>query len=370
MYLQVLKDKQFLKFMLDDGSTVVYDLDKKTTIGKRGLPVAKLQSQLSGLSIEKILQSFSDKNYANYLRFIHKDYPYNLTNFGSVLEKAKKREYSRYEQYFSSGLSKVGVGFNVPITEVPKGLLKICRAHNILLNRELFESYVKNPDYFSIAFSNDFVSLSPEDLINILTIKTGWRYNAPVVGILDCLVTDYLYDATSLFKYIDNLKSYEAIENVTGILSELFDYAKMMKELSAKFEKYPKNFLTTHKIACRNYNRLKKAFEEEKFKSIIDKSLEWVWGEYCILYPNTTQEIKDEAVQQGNCVASYIQSVIDGSCHILFLRKRLEPECSLVTLELRNNSIVQAKGRFNREVMSDEQEVITKYNEKLKRMVA
>ena len=109
---------------------------------------------------------------------------------------------------------------------------------------------------------------------------------------------------------------------------------------------------------------------EEKFKSIIDKSLEWVWGEYCILYPNTTQEIKDEAVQQGNCVASYIQSVIDGSCHILFLRKRLEPECSLVTLELRNNSIVQAKGRFNREVMSDEQEVITKYNEKLKRMVA
>lgn len=38
------------------------------------------------------------------------------------------------------------------------------------------------------------------------------------------------------------------------ILTELCDYANMMKQLSPKYDKYPRNLLTTHRIACRNYN--------------------------------------------------------------------------------------------------------------------
>ena len=80
------------------------------------------------------------------------------------------------------------------------------------------------------------------------------------------------------------------------------------------------------------------------------------------LYMN--QDIKDEAVSQNNCVASYIDEVIDGKCHILFLRKKDKPNESLVTIEVRNNRIVQAKRRFNEDVTSEDQKAIDAFNKK------
>ena len=84
------------------------------------------------------------------------------------------------------------------------------------------------------------------------------------------------------------------------------------------------------------------------------------------IYPNCTQDIKDEAVQQNNCVASYIDRVIDGNCHVMFLRKKDNPEKSLVTIEIRHNRIVQAKRRFNDPVNKEEQEAIDYWNKKFK----
>ena len=181
------------------------------------------------------------------------------------------------------------------------------------------------------------------------------------------LMNDYNYQMQSLLTYIDNLMTYEALDSFSNVSRELCDYARMMSRISTKFEKYPKNFLTTHKIACRNYNRLKEQFIEEDFQKRMDPSLEYVYGNYKFIYPETTQDIKDEACMQGNCVASYIQRVINGDCHILFLRKKDDLEHSLVTIEVRNNKIVQAKGRFNRDVTAEEQEAIDQWNKKFEK---
>ena len=82
------------------------------------------------------------------------------------------------------------------------------------------------------------------------------------------------------------------------------------------------------------------------------------------IYPKCTQDIKDEAVQQNNCVASYIDRVIDGHCDILFLRKKDSPDKSLVTIEVVNNKIVQALRRFNDHVTQEDQEAIDYWNKK------
>ena len=109
---------------------------------------------------------------------------------------------------------------------------------------------------------------------------------------------------------------------------------------------------------------MKKEFSEEIFRSRINKDYECSFGEYIFKYPTSTQDIKDEAVSQNNCVASYIDEVIDGKCHIIFLRKKDKPNESLVTIEVRNNHIVQARRRFNDPVTQEDQEVIDKWNEK------
>ena len=69
-----------------------------------------------------------------------------------------------------------------------------------------------------------------------------------------------------------------------------------MKQISPKFDKYPRHFLTTHKIACRNYSRLKEQFDEEEFKKHINKNMEHTFGDYTFIYPESTQDIKDEAI--------------------------------------------------------------------------
>ena len=81
-------------------------------------------------------------------------------------------------------------------------------------------------------------------------------------------------------------------------------------------------------------------------------------------YPNSTQDIKDESVSQNNCVASYIDKVIDGECYLLFLRKKDNPSQSWITIEVRNGKIVQAKRRFNFPVSNEEREVIDEFNKK------
>ena len=189
-------------------------------------------------------------------------------------------------------------------------------------------------------------------------------YDENAKSYFNTLVNDFGYNAKDLWLYIDRIKTFEAIEDMAFLINELHDYADMMRQLSNKYDKYPRHFLTTHKIACRNYNRMKKEFSEELFRKRINKQYECSFGDYIFIYPESTQDIKDEATMQNNCVSSYIDKVIDGECHILFLRKRNKPKESLVTIEVRNNRIVQAKRRFNDDVTSEDQLAIDAFNRK------
>ena len=81
----------------------------------------------------------------------------------------------------------------------------------------------------------------------------------------------------------------------------------MMKKITVKhYEKYPKYFLTTHGITVRNYNRLNIQYDEDKFKEKINIQYEWKYKNYIFIYPKSVQDVKDEAIMQQNCLASYI----------------------------------------------------------------
>ena len=180
------------------------------------------------------------------------------------------------------------------------------------------------------------------------------------------LVEEYRYNKIRLLSYIDDLVTFEGLggeyQQLQSLLSELIDYNRMMTEISTyKYEKYPKNFLSVHAITCRNYNRLKKNYKVEDFAERICLEYEITIDNYSFIYPKTPQDIKDEAVQQTNCVASYINKVMNGDCHIMFMRYKNTPQDSLVTLEIRGDKVVQKKGRFNRETTDEENKYIAKF---------
>ena len=396
--LKVFKERQFIVFEFDDGKTVKYNLATGETIGKNNRPVKSLNTQLRGYTIQNIIDSITDDNYRNFMIFINKevnrstrtDYNWGgyvsnrivnkVSNVGSFL--AKVNNYSKYEQYFACGLTNVDLDsrshkhLRCSLNDIPKGLLKICREYNIKLNSETLRAYNKLPNLYPVLLDMEFNSITQDDIETLLNIwgeyftkrENDYYYGSKVLYI-KFLVENYNYNIKSLIAYLDNLMTYEAIENFSDLCKEFYDYVRMASQISNKFEKYPRYFLSTHRITCRNYNRLREVFEEQKFANRIDSELEYKIGDYKFIYPKLTQDIKDEAVQQANCVASYIKSVMDGNCHIMFLRKQNKNKPkdeqyneSLVTLEIRDYKVVQAKGKFNRECYKNEQELINQFN--------
>lgn len=367
--MKVYKDKQFLVFDFENGKTVKYDFATKKAIGIKGKPVKDLRSQLRGISMSQIIENCEDEKYAKFLSFVMRSESiqhYEIWNVGTVLDRVPS--YSRFEQLFSAGIddiieSKNKRAFKYSINDIPKSLLKLCREHSIKLTNDIVRFYKENPNAYCIAYKLDYISLDYYDIYKIW--KTSENiYDANAKSYFNILVNEYGYNAKDLWLYIDRIKTFEAIEDMAFLIRELCDYADMMRQLSNKYDKYPRHFLTTHKIACRNYNRIKKEFSEELFRKRMKKEYECSFGEYVFIYPKSTQEIKDEAVSQNNCVASYIDKVIEGKCHILFLRKKNSPKESLVTIEVRNDQIVQAKRRFNDDVTEEQKEVIDKFNKK------
>lgn len=381
--MKAFKEKQYLIFEFEDGKNVKYNLATGESIGKSGKVVKNVCTQLRGYDYLQIIDSFQDENYREFLKFVDKRVNrcknYNSSyyspgskakNVGTFLSKIK--DYSKYEQFFSGGITNIDYPLKHDFSQVPKGLLKLCRKHNIKINDKLIISYIDNPNLFHNLLEVELYSIGKNEICRLLSydnIHFRSFYRGYSKELFYKLITEHNYKPVSLVQHLDNLITYEAIDGLDHLIQEFYDYVRMMSAISNKYEKYPKNFLTTHKIACRNYNRLKTEFNEKLFRNRINKNLEFEYNGYSVIYPNSTNDIKDEAVQQNNCVASYIDKVIDGDCHILFLRDKKFLDKSLVTLEVRNHHVVQARGKFNREVTNKEQLIIDKYNEKLGRLL-
>ena len=359
MALSVYKDHSFLIFNQDD-KICKYDFATKTTYGWSGRKVNSLQTQLRNISIKELIDACSDKNYGLFLQSIMKwevKGGSNISNIGTILDRILL--YSNLEQYYSAGITNISKNmYAIPFSDIPKGLKKLCKENNICLQQNTYKSYKKHADIFNFAASEQFTSLSFGTIVECLLAKHDYRNNDFYI---DSFIR-YNYQPKALLRYIDDLMTYEACS--LNIIGEVLDYATMMSKISPKFDKYPRHFLTTHAIACRNYNRLNQQFQEDQFVARIDTTLEDKIDGYVFIYPKSSQDIKDEAVQQNNCVASYISDVISGRCHIMFMRYADTPNDSLVTLEVKDGHIVQAKQRFNDSITKEQQEAIDKWDVK------
>lgn len=364
--MKCYKEKELIIFDFEDGKRATYNLNTGETIGKGGQPVQSLSSAFAKMEIRDILNSFTDEKYRGFLLKVWEEqtphtYGYirksRVTNLGTLLRFAN--DYKIYEQYYIAG---VDADWNIytPIKEVPKGLLKLCRMHNKRIDTDLINDYKKMPDAFNVAFSMEFESLDTNALWDIVRSLVPQQY---VWNQSSRLLHNFNYDLKALLRYIDYLITFEGLGTI-DITREIGDYANMMSQISEKYEKYPRYFLSTHKIAARNYQRLKREFDERNFAKQIKPEYEITYKDYKFFYPRSTQEIKDEAVQQQNCVASYIDRVIDGRCHILFLRKKDAPTKSVVTIEVRNGKIVQAFQAYNTPCTTEQNEAIDAFNKK------
>lgn len=370
--MKAIKHGADLIFTCDDGKTVKYNLNTGVCIGKNGKPCMYLNSQLRGYSVDEIANSFEDKNFGKFISHVAWKCSRNgqsIQNIGTVFQRMD--EYKREEQIYSAGLTLTGASgsdyFKGTINEIPKGLVKILREIKEGVNNINISEYKAHPDAFNYAFNHEFISLSKRDAYRFLMyICSDWDRNEHRYRIGNKffnICERYGYTPKSLLNYIDYLVTYEAIspDYPSKILGEIDDNCNMLSQMSDKYDRYPRHFLTSHQITSRTYQRWKEQFNEELFSKRVNKKMEIVINGYKFIYPSKTEDIKKEAVQQSNCVVSYIDRVINGQCDIIFMRNANTPNESLVTVEIRNKKVVQARRRFNESVTDEQQKVLNKY---------
>ena len=94
---------------------------------------------------------------------------------------------------------------------------------------------------------------------------------------------------------------------------------------------------------------------------MIRKELEFEDKKYCVLVPQESKDVISEGISNCNCVASYMDKILNGQCYLFFIRLIERKEESLLTLELREDKLVQCKGQYNRPATEEERQFLEKY---------
>ena len=170
------------------------------------------------------------------------------------------------------------------------------------------------------------------------------------------IVKEFKIDAKKLKNYFDKLNLDETY------LNEYYDYLKMAKDLGLDLKDksilYPKNLLIESS---------KDPNIDEKIKNLSNiTALNYYEDENYIIFPaNSISCLIDESNQQHNCVRTYCQKLANNNCQIYFLRKKGDKNKSLVTIEVKNNQVIQAREKFNKNISDEYKKIIDKWKKNL-----
>ena len=383
------KDGKYIVFTRDDGKECKYDLVSGEVIGFRGKPVKRLSSQLKDLTCRRLFEITENQTYRQFFEWVWKWHP---NGKAWVFFEYTMPDFIDYEQYFTSTrINILGSRFEYGYSQIPKGLFKLCEEYDLVLSNALAKSYLKYPDAFNLIYNIDFSKCTPQKMIEAMiygaAISNKYKYRYDHCEVINennllmrradakpkdngrdsyfcSLIENYGYNAKLLLNYVDGIKINRRFKK--EIFRDIYDYADMMTQLYDNYNRYPENFTDAHRRTCEEYNRISVKYNEVEYaeRNVLDYECE-IDG-FKFIYPRTTADIKHEARNQHNCVATYINRVLHEDCHIMFMRPVNDTDSSYITLEIRNNKIVQAKRKFNEEPSKEEYEIIDKWDEKYK----
>lgn len=184
-------------------------------------------------------------------------------------------------------------------------------------------------------------------------------------------ITHGFKDVKKFFLYIcREVKLQQGITQSREALMLIRDYVRMSKAMDYDFEKFPKSLKKEHDIALMNYKAKEDEYKKKQFLAVIEekeyKELEMKSKEYSVIKPEESNDLIKEGSGLSHCVASYVDDVINKKCKILFMRKTKEIETSLITIEVRGDSIRQVKGSHNRRPNGEEMSFVRLWAEKKK----
>ena len=130
---------------------------------------------------------------------------------------------------------------------------------------------------------------------------------------------------------------------------------KSVNNLITDTEEWHVQIIRQQEIKRQKYNRFKNSEISGFSQEVNEKN-------YIIKQIKTSIELSTEGHKLNHCVYSYRSSCRKGHCEIFSLRRVDDLlELPLITIEIRNNKIFQAKGKFNRKPIDVEWDIIREW---------
>lgn len=173
------------------------------------------------------------------------------------------------------------------------------------------------------------------------------------------------FDKNRVWEYLLSSVAVGKGRDLASYVSLWKDYLLMDIDIHGSVtEKYPEHLQIAHDICQEKYeiNKDEKVTEglkkhTEEASKICDVNCEG----YQLRILRTVDDFIDEANQQSNCVASYMERCSRGETLVASFRQKDAPRTQ-VTVELTPDTymMIQIKGRFNREPTNKEKEILDK----------
>ena len=132
------------------------------------------------------------------------------------------------------------------------------------------------------------------------------------------------------------------IQSRNSVMGWIRTYLEKVRAIGQEPQKG--DFIRLYTDAVRTYELRKVEFDNRAIAEHQNSKLHALQFEddnFIVRVPMTSAEVIDEGVAQGNCVGRlYLPCLIDHSLHIVFVRRKSDPETSYITCEVHNNGSI------------------------------
>jgi len=182
----------------------------------------------------------------------------------------------------------------------------------------------------------------------------------------------HLFEELSKYVKVDKVKVYLEKQKLDHHnIYEYYDYIRccehMALDMKDKDILFPKDFIKQHNKLTSEMIIATDSKTNERINSLSDiLQLNNYEDEKYIIFPaDSTDSLIDESSQMSNCVRNYCLDMSNNECQIYFMRDKSNISKSLVTIEVKNGKIVQARSRFNNLPPNEINEVLKKWEKNI-----
>ncbi len=257
--------------------------------------------------------------------------------------------------------------------------LRLARYHSfeMLIKMKLYnlasdaDKFTKGSNFQEIfGVSKTFLPFMVKNNINFEQLKVLRLLKKEDINLINKLIG--YSDLEKLSKYVNlEVAYYKVLSKNKYYTRDYLDYLDMCRllqyDLKDKKILYPENLMKEHDKLVKLIKLVENEQNDKLIKIRLEKLNKTIYqnNKYIIYPAPSVASMQQEANSQKNCLLTYCKRYALGESDIYFLRSLENIDKSLVTVEIQNSKVVQARSKFNEPINKEQEKFLNTWTKKV-----